>query len=185
MASLTSFLPMLVSHLGITQAAIYERQRALVRLGLLPKPIGRGRGSGAEATPATVGLIILSALATDNLSDMDERIIRLAHAPVREFRNRKECRLTKQTVFLQALSSTLADYELAKRVSTVRVNRRSLEATIYWQQKISGKVDLSKFDSGGGDAECSLVVTARLDGTALRHIAAMLAMENTMGGSNV
>jgi hypothetical protein len=101
MTSLTSFLPILVSHLGISQAAIYERQRALVRLGLLPKPVGRGRGSGADASPHSVSLIIPSALATDNLSDMDERIVGLARAPAYESRKACLCYETKQCLFMR------------------------------------------------------------------------------------
>jgi hypothetical protein len=179
MVSLTSFLPMLVSHLGITKAAIYERQRALIRLGLLPKPVGRGRGSGAEATPLNASLIILSALATENLSDMDDRIVQLSRAPVTEWRKKKECRLTKQTVFSSALAEMLAHPDLAKRVSSVRVKRRgSLEATIYWYQKIPGKLALSTFgedDETKAQESPSLKVDAYLDGIALQNIAALLA----------
>jgi hypothetical protein len=179
MASLTSFLPMLVSHLGITQAAIYERQRALIRLGLLPKPVGRGRGSGVDATPQSTGLIIISTLATDNLSDMDDRILALCRAQVREWRKRKECRLTKQTVFHHALAEILASHALAKRVLSVDVERRSLEASIYWEQKVSQKVEVSKFveNEMRADSPSSLEVTASLHGTALRQIAAMLTAE--------
>jgi hypothetical protein len=175
MVSLTSFLPMLVSHLGITQAAIYERQRALVRLGLLPKPVGRGRGSGAEATPYSASLIVLSALATGNLSEMDDRIVKLSRAPSTEWRKKsRKCRLTKQTTFISALAETLTHPDLAKRVTSVQVERGSLKATIHWDG------ELSEFGEDAGAKEKappSLLVTARLDGTALLQIAAMLALD--------
>jgi hypothetical protein len=181
MASLTSFLPMLVSHLGISQAAIYERQRALVRLGLLPKPSGRGRGSGADATPQSTALIVLSVMATDNLSDMDERIASLAQSRIDEWRKRKYCRLTKKEVLLDALAEILGNPELARRVHSVEVKRRSLETTIYWVQRISKHVELSQFAQWTRPtARSSLEVSARFDAPALQHIAAMLAAERTV-----
>jgi hypothetical protein len=172
MVSLTSFLPMLVCHLGITQAAIYERQRALIRLGLLPKPVGRGRGSGVEATPHSASLIILSALATDNLSEMDDRIMQLSRAPTTEWRKNRKCRLTKQTMFTNALAEILAHPDLAKRVSSVQVERGSLKATIHWDRGLS---EFAEDDGAKKHAPSSLQVIARLDGTALQQIAAMLA----------
>src|SRR5437762_2588496 len=116
MVSLTSFLPKLVPFFGISTAAIYERQRALVRLGLLPQPQGRGRGAGAQATPETAALICLSALATENLSEMDARIIRLACAPIdQSYYKRKYCRLTRTTEFKDALSAIIGNASLAER----------------------------------------------------------------------
>ena len=123
MISLTSSLPLIVDHLNTTRAALYERQRALVRLGLLQKPQGRGRGSGAEATPHSVALLILSVLITDSLSEMDDRVISLAHSKIDETRKRKSCHLTRETSFLPALTAVLDDHQLARRVSAVTVNR--------------------------------------------------------------
>jgi hypothetical protein len=174
-ASLTSFLPMLVGHLGITQAAIYERQRALVRLGLLPQPLGRGRGSGATASPRSVGLIILSMLASDSLSGMDDRIEAVANAPLDTWRKRKPCRLTKQTKFIDALSAVLADYRLAQRVQIISVNRQLRQATIGWQQKVSGDFALSRFEQIDLISKSSIEVTAVFHADAVRQIAAGLA----------
>jgi hypothetical protein len=77
MISLQKFLfnPEVADAFDMSPAALYERQRALVRVGLLPQATSRGRNSGgAMATPDTVAMIVLSVLVTDNLSEVDERM---------------------------------------------------------------------------------------------------------------
>src|SRR5258708_32457347 len=77
MISLQKFLfnPEVAACFDMSSTALYERQRALVRVGLLPQATSRGRNSGgAMATPDTVAMIVLSVLVTDNLSDVDERM---------------------------------------------------------------------------------------------------------------
>ena len=181
MNSLTGFLPILVPHLGITQAAIYERQRALVRLGLLPKPTGRGRGSGATATPRAAALICLSVLVTDNLSEMDARVRALAQAPIDTWRKRKRCGLTGATTFVEALSAILADHHIASRTNSVSVQRQSLEGHISWRQAKSKNLEVSQFGSWKHRMiRQSFTTTANLDGSALRQVAATLAAEGTV-----
>ncbi|MEH2501557.1 hypothetical protein V1290_000368 [Bradyrhizobium sp. AZCC 1578] len=182
MASLTSFLPKLVPHFEITPAAIYERQRALVRLGLLPRPHGRGRGAGALATPETAALICISLLATDNLSEMDDRITALAHAPIHTHYKRKYCRLTGATDFKNALSAIMGDVNLAQRVRSVDVRRKELEATVHWVKTgraefhYQGKnTDLSSFQHRKDFVQHSFTVEASLHGKAIGEIAAALS----------
>lgn len=75
MISLKAFLPVLSKHTDVSVTALYERQRALVRLGLFPAPTQSGRNSGgAMATPGNVGIMLLSVLITDRLSEVDGRI---------------------------------------------------------------------------------------------------------------
>jgi hypothetical protein len=99
-------LPVIAPPLGLTTAALYERQRALVRLGLLPTPQGRGRGSGADATPDNVALLIITRLLTDNLSEVDDRVMKLAKAPFIDQR-RTHCQWTGKRIFKDALSALL------------------------------------------------------------------------------
>src|SRR6266478_7122708 len=80
MMSLKAFAPILASTLGTTPAAIYERQRALIRAGALPTPVGRGRGNGLPATAETAALMLMAFMVTDNLSDTDGRVQKLAEA---------------------------------------------------------------------------------------------------------
>jgi hypothetical protein len=80
MASLKSFLYGLAPILGTTGAALYERQRALVALGVLKPTKGRGPGSGVPFTPYAEAAVLISMLATDNLAEVDERVVGLIEA---------------------------------------------------------------------------------------------------------
>ena len=87
--SLKGYSGILSEYLGLTPLAVYERQRALVRLGLLPEA-GRGLNSGVRATPVTTTPLLVTALVTDNLSDVDERVKRLLNAKPSETEQRLE-----------------------------------------------------------------------------------------------
>ena len=67
--SLKSLIRDVSAFTGMSEAAVYERQRALVRAGLLKTKRGRGPGSGVRGTPKLVALSLISLLATGNLSD--------------------------------------------------------------------------------------------------------------------
>ncbi|MEH2482020.1 hypothetical protein V1282_005377 [Nitrobacteraceae bacterium AZCC 2146] len=136
MASLTSFLPTIAPAFRLTTAAMYERQRALVRMGLLPTPQGRGRGSGAEATPETVALLIIACLATDNLSDTDGRVQTLAAASFVDGKYDR-CRWTGAENFKEALVfllSAQAPSGLGAHTS-ITVSRAEPNAGIFFQWK--------------------------------------------------
>jgi hypothetical protein len=76
MKSLKSLLPCMSRLTGLSEVALYERQRALVRLGLLPAPTKTGRNSGgAMATPGSVAVLLVSIMVTDRLSEVDERVL--------------------------------------------------------------------------------------------------------------
>jgi hypothetical protein len=81
MASLKSFLGGAADILGMTGDALYERQRALVALGVLNPREGRGPGSGVPLTPENVGAVIISALAGQNTSPTDKWIRQLINSP--------------------------------------------------------------------------------------------------------
>lgn len=167
---MTSFLPELVPIFGMTEQAIYERQRALVRMKLLAAPKGRGRGSGVEASPDTVARLIVAVLATDNLSDTDERVQRLAFAPFIGKTREDRCPLTKARTFVDALAFLLSSEApippWPKRgVSPwVRVQRMDLSASI--QFNIKG---FSNFGHRDRD-RTRLQVEAELPFEALRSI---------------
>ena len=132
MISLKAFLPTLAAAFEMSPAALYERQRALVRIGLLPAPSTRGRNSGgATATPDSVGMMLIAVLATDNLSEMDDRIASFADKEAFEPATGKatRCRFTKEKTLRRALAAVLADskiaatlnIELARKAMTVRL----------------------------------------------------------------
>jgi hypothetical protein len=83
MASLKSFLYGMAPVLGMSGAALYERQRVLVNLGALEATPGRGPGSGVPLTPENVAVVLISVLAAENLSDLDEGVAALCRATPR------------------------------------------------------------------------------------------------------
>jgi hypothetical protein len=80
MAGLKSFLNGIAPILGVSPLALYERQRALVNLGVLRAVPGRGPGSGVPLTPYNVAAVVISVLATDNLSEIDDRVVGIIRA---------------------------------------------------------------------------------------------------------
>lgn len=178
MISLKAFGPVLAETLGTTPAAIYERQRALVRQGLLPAPVGRGRGNGLPASATTVAMIIIAMLVTDNLSETDDRVRRAAEAEFLGTRTRrgKRCPLTGRRDFKSALVALLRMTEFPTRVS-VELARRDFYSVITWVDGAKERVEHSLF---GGDAGTAgyLNVRAYLEDGALQSIAAALRQAN-------
>jgi hypothetical protein len=138
-----------------------------VRLGLLPVPQGRGRGSGAEANPKNCALLIIAVLATDNLSDTDGRVIKLANA---KFDASVEpcCLLTGKDKFVDALAFALGARDLARKLH-VSVSRTSLSARMYYYRGRRRYLDASYF---GRDLALhdSIEVTATLSSEAIKTI---------------
>lgn len=134
MPSLTSVLPDLAPSLGLTPQALYERKRALIKLDLLPSPQGRGRRSGAVAGPETVALLVIAVMVTDNLSDTDDRVRRLASAPFVGKRRNSRCPITNAATFRDALAFLLSDRAPISRETdtllAINVSRFEPKATI-------------------------------------------------------
>jgi hypothetical protein len=80
MAGLKSFFPLLSPFVSVTPLALYERQRALVNLGVIKSAGGRGPGSGVPLTAENVAAILISLLASDSLSEVDQRVVDLCNA---------------------------------------------------------------------------------------------------------
>lgn len=169
MISLKAFSPVLANALGLTPAAMYERQRALVRANVLPTPAGRGRGNGLPATPEHVAAVLIAALATDNLSEMDDRVERLANAPF-DARIAESCLLTGKRTFKRALAAILAADVLPRGVS-VSVSRADLTATIYYYRGRRKSLEASMFGEGGWPSlQPRMEVVANLPSQVIRSI---------------
>jgi DNA-binding IscR family transcriptional regulator len=121
MASLKSLIPALAKSLEMTPSALYERQRALVRAGLLKAKPGRGRGSGVEATPQSVAMLLIAILATDNLSET-ERMTKLIAGLKAEHGT---CELTGQKTFASVLAALLASEHYVHKVEVLRGEQRA------------------------------------------------------------
>jgi hypothetical protein len=134
MVSLKAFSETLAPFLASTPAALYERQRALIRLGMLPPPV-QGRGHGLPATPETVATLIVAVMATDNLSDTDQRVRRMAKA---RYSSRQDdaaqhkagvrCKLTGKVCFVDALAAILGSERLAAEVIVINASRETYPA---------------------------------------------------------
>jgi hypothetical protein len=80
MAGLKTFLQRVAPSLGLTGGALYERQRALVALGALKTLPGRGPGSGVPFTAENFAAVLISVLAADALTEVDQRVVALCDA---------------------------------------------------------------------------------------------------------
>lgn len=180
MVSLSRFLSLLAPNFYLTVPAIYERQRALVRLGHLKTPEGRGRGSGAEATPETVAILLVALLATDNLSDVDDRISRLANARFDTAAGSKVCPLTGAKTFVDALAAIMSSEDVAASVDSIEVSRTDLWAALYYRRPKRRSVDLSYF---GQRWPRSFQVRAEVSGGVLLGICQSL--NANVGGAGI
>src|SRR4051812_46787232 len=80
MSSLKSFLYVIADSVGQSPAALYERQRVLVRHGLLPVREGRGPGSGVPLTAETLATFLIGLLVSDGLTNLAEHTANLCSA---------------------------------------------------------------------------------------------------------
>lgn len=179
MHSLTSLIPALAPIFGLTEKALYERQKSLVRMKMLPTPQGRGRGSGAEATPENVALLIVAVMATDKQAD-DERVRKLALAPFVDGK-KDGCPWTGATMFKDALAFVLSPAaprsKTGRHVHTsVHVVRNDATASIFfsgWPKRGRG---FSRF--GTRDRRRNhFVIEGDLPDDALKEIRLLLSNE--------
>jgi hypothetical protein len=119
------YLPTLARMLGTTPAALYERQRALVRVGLLIPEKGRGPGSGVQidAGGYSVAWLLIAVLATDNLSETDQRVAEIARTAPRPSSGYRK-------TFVDALAEILTTLREAKSVTHVTIDRTAKSAEI-------------------------------------------------------
>src|SRR4051812_7306085 len=121
--SLKSLLPALGRIVDELPGALYERQRMLVREGLLEEVTGHGPGSGVRATPETVAVLLIGVLASESLSKASLAVRRIVSAVPAGVPTgaRRRCALTGGTTFKEALINILSEEQLLKRVTTVEV----------------------------------------------------------------
>jgi hypothetical protein len=113
MIGLKSFLSVISEFSDEPFDALYERQRELVRCGLLPVRPGRGPGTGVPLTAETLATFLIGLLAADGLSDLARRTAQLCGAkPLLvgpKQKGKQDRRVTFRTAVANALSqSTIA-----------------------------------------------------------------------------
>lgn len=134
--SLKSCIPRFAQLLGMSPASLYERVRALAREEILNPQAGKGPGSGVRATPESVALLLIAAMASDSLAEVGERTRELAGATARALSSnqtpplnqwhqlrRAKCALTGETTFRRALRKLLINQKMRSRVLGIQVRR--------------------------------------------------------------
>jgi hypothetical protein len=129
MNSLKAFIPVLSDMLRLRPDAVYERQRALVRAGLLENTEGRGPGSGVRLTPESVAMLLIAVMATDNLSETETMARTLGKA--RRSDGSKSAALGGAKTFYAAVINALSDDGVAEEILFVRVHRTNLSAEFF------------------------------------------------------
>ena len=171
--SLKSLLPDLAPAFNMTPAALYERQRALVRAGWLSSKEGKGPGSGVQATPRSVSLLLISILATDSLSEVQSEVGQFASLRIEADLERSDererrsspvpcCPVSEQRKFDRTLETLLSSPVLAARTSRI----------IAWRGEAQARIDFD--EDGDGVAWSSLFGKPRRKQTGLLRIEASL-----------
>jgi hypothetical protein len=147
MTSLKAVLPRLATMFDSNPDALYERQRALVRLGVL-KPIqGRGPGSGVEFSANSVATLLIAVTAVNSLSEVDTRIAgfcnAMPHYPS------ETCPFTGQKTFLAALQAIFENARLASKVRNVSVEQNTSRILIAYTGRDGRKILKSLFKREG------------------------------------
>lgn len=172
MTALTSYFPTLASYLGRTPAQLYERQRALIRDGLLISRAGRGPGSGVEATGEAVGLLLLTTMSSDLRAEAIGKTKALANAKVI---GGGVCPVSKAKTLLDALAKGL-DGKVSGRgeLLSLEVDRNEDIAVIRWRINPRSIVPV-QFSASGVPAKPGLRVLAKLDQQSIDKIRTDLA----------
>lgn len=169
MISLKAYIPTLAYLLNLSPAALYERQRVLVRKGILSGSAGHGPGTGVTATPSSVAWLVITAMATDSLSEMESGSVTKLSAAQSQVGT---CPLTAKKTFGQALTGIFLDTETAARVSSIQVDRSAAQATIYFRKKGRERLEFSRFGSDPDNSTLYLLkITASLPSEAVCGIA--------------
>lgn len=130
---LARHIPALATILGEKPTTLYERQRELLREGLLQALPGRGRGSGVQATPEAIALVLCSLMASPSLTGAGPRTRAMAESMTAPPASPTPCGLTGATRFAAALARILSDEARAERVKEIRVRTGDRLATIEYE----------------------------------------------------
>ena len=145
----------------MSPAALYERQRALVRAGLLEMKPGHGPGSGVLATPHSIAMLLIALLATGSLSETESHAKILATLKS----NTKRCPLTGEKTFARALAAILASQDIAKQVVLIGADRSGEKASAsigFGEPPLHPHVSFSFFGLKSGKVGSALTLESHL-----------------------
>jgi hypothetical protein len=117
MIGLKTYLTQIAPLLGMSAEMAYERQRALVREGILKLRPGRGPGSGVSADEDSLAVLLISILSHDLLTEASVTKFYC------ELRSSKKCPVTGAKTLRTALSTILANPVLPAEEILVEVIR--------------------------------------------------------------
>jgi hypothetical protein len=118
MIGLKTYLPQIAPLLGMSAEMAYERQRALVREGVLKPRPGRGPGSGVSADEDSLAVLLISILSHDLLTEAQATKF---YCELISPQNK--CPITGAKTFRKALSTILANPVLPAKKILVEVRR--------------------------------------------------------------
>jgi hypothetical protein len=131
-SSLKAYAPLLAWRLGTTPAALYERQRALVREGILEQSEGHGPGSGVPLSHYSVALLLVAVLVTDSLSETADEVRIFATAKSIEADG--VCSLTRKRTFVEAIALILdSAHEHWRKLISITMHRTRAAAVINYE----------------------------------------------------
>jgi hypothetical protein len=164
MASLKSYTDRLAPVLGISQAMLYERQRRLVRDGVLrPAREGRGPGNGVIASPLSVCYLLIAALSGNDLEGTSVRTTKLAAAS------------KGKVQFRTALVDLLASASCRQTLKGITISQSSAWAQIHYKR--SGNLTVTDTFSAGEKRPPPVRILSQIDGEVICDIANWLATE--------
>jgi len=146
MPSLQASIVPLSKILRLNPHALYERQLALMRVGLLKRKPGRGPGSGTPLSPETVSVLLISMLATDRIEDSAEATSALCDARLTSVSIGQEGELGNTPTFKAAMVNALSNDAVVSKITYLRIHRRSALAEIFtkddqaWEEPPAGKI---------------------------------------------
>jgi hypothetical protein len=146
MSSLQASIVPLAKILRLNPHALYERQLALMRKGLLPPRTGRGPGSGTPFSAETVAVLVISMLATDSIKDSAEATRALCDARLESVPIGQEYELGNPPTFKAAMVNALSSDAMVSKITFLRVHRRSSLVEIFtkddqaWEDPPAGKI---------------------------------------------
>jgi hypothetical protein len=195
--SLKAFLPTLAEPFGLTPLGLYERQRALIRGGVIPAGESRGPGKGVRLTPKVAATMLIALLSTENVNDIAEKAAAVATFKSIHGKDMRpglikrpgRCPFTGKATFGAALAELLSSIKLAERLLEINVYRTApvLAASLSFGDRVpdvDGYVytggGRSDFAPGGNPerlkfARPEVTTWVRMSGEGLRRIAAAVA----------
>lgn len=168
MNSLKAYTLTLARHLGMSPNALYERQRELVRHGLLDVGRKRGPGGGVRTTQESIALLTLSAMASESLVDTARKTKAVADAQIIETTSGT---FVGYRTLLQAFSRVLVQQSLASK-ATLTISRTAPRATLVLRGSHSPFRPEEMFAFGEiAEETAGISVVAILSNTTLKAIA--------------